>query len=220
MDAPVWPLSLHVSVTGEGYPTPTRLRAPRRPSASTASQEEEHGDETRHIPTGAALEALEPAQEAAITLYLAGHSDTDVAAAVGVTRQTCNEWRRQHVVFMAELERRRADLWRSSAERLRSGITKAIANLLGAVEAGDLKASIALLKAVDLYGDGAMHPIRELDPETLIRQQAEAQVDREGVPRNALLAMTEHLDTAAWRQRLGEVEAELRRTYVEAEPLN
>jgi hypothetical protein len=161
---------------------------------------------------------LSPAQEAAITLYLAGHSDTDVAAAVGGTRQTCNEWRRQHVVFMAELERRRADLWRSSAERLRSGITKAIANLLGAVEAGDLKASIALLKAVDLYGDGALHPIRELDPETLIRQQAEAQVEREGVPRNTLLAMTEYLDTAAWRQRLGEVEAELRRTYVEAEP--
>jgi hypothetical protein len=141
-----------------------------------------------------------------------------VAAAVGVTRQTCNEWRNQHVVFMAELERRRADLWRSSAERLRSGVTKAIENLLGAVEAGDLKASLALLKAADLCGHGTVHPIGERDPETLIRQQAEAQVAREGMPRNTLLAMAEHRDTAAWRQQLGELEAELRRTYAEAEP--
>jgi hypothetical protein len=169
-------------------------------------------DTSRQVPR---WKPLSPAQEAAITLYLAGRSDAEVAAAVGVTRQTCNEWRHQHVVFRAELEKRRADLWRSSAERLRSGITQAIENLLGAVEAGDLKASLALLKAVDLYGDSAINPIQALDPETLIRQQAEAQVDREGVPRNTLLAMAEHLDNAAWRQRLAEVEAELRRLYVE-----
>jgi hypothetical protein len=172
-------------------------------------------DNSRQVPR---WKPLSPAQEAAITLYLAGRSDAEVAAAVGVTRQTCNEWRHHHVVFMAELEKRRADLWRSSTERLRSGITKAIENLLGAVEAGDLKASIALLKTVDLYGHGAMNRINEFDPEKLIRRQAEAQVEREGVPRNTLLAMTEHFDSAAWRQRLEEVEAELRRTYVEAEP--
>jgi hypothetical protein len=172
-------------------------------------------DNSRQVPR---WKPLSPAQEAAITLYLAGRSDAEVAAAVGVTRQTCNEWRHHHVVFMAELEKRRADLWRSSTERLRFGITKAIENLLGAVEAGDLKASIALLKAVNLYGHGAMNHINEIDPERLIRRQAEARVEREGVPRNTLLAMTEHLDSAAWRQRLDEVEAELRRTYVEDKP--
>jgi hypothetical protein len=52
-------------------------------------------------------------------------------------------------------------------------------------------------------------------PEWLIRQHAESQVDREGVPRNTLLAMREHLDTAAWRHRLEEVEAELRRAYLD-----
>jgi hypothetical protein len=161
---------------------------------------------------------LSPAQEAAITLYLAGHSDADVAEAVGVTRQTCNAWRHQHVVFMVELEKRRADLWRSSAERLRSGLTKAVDNLLGAVDSGDLKASIALLKAVDLYGHAAMNHITALDPETLLRRQAEAQVDKEGVARNSLTAMVENMNNAAWRHRLEEVEAELRSTYVEADP--
>jgi hypothetical protein len=161
---------------------------------------------------------LSPAQEAAITLYLAGHSDTEVAEAVGVTRQTCNAWRHQHVLFMVELEKRRADLWRASAERLRSGLTKAIDNLLGAVDSGDLKASLALLKAVDLYGESVMHHSKALDPETLIRQQAEAHVDKEGVARNSLTAMVEHMNNEAWRRRLAEVEAELRRTYVDAEP--
>ena len=88
-------------------------------------------------------------------------------------------------------------------------------NLAAAVEEGDLKASIEVLKAVGMYGDGIMNAIHEQDPEKLIRQQAEAQVDREAVPRNALRAMAENLDTAAWRHRLEEVEAEIRRTYLD-----
>jgi hypothetical protein len=172
-------------------------------------------DRSRQVPR---WKPLSPAQEAAITLYLAGHSDAEVAAAVGVTRQTCNAWRHQHVVFMVELEKRRADLWRASAERLRSGITKAIDNLPGAVDSGDLKASIALLKAVDLYGNGATNPTQALDPETLIRRQAEAQADKEGVARDNLAAMVENMNNAAWRHRVAEVEAELRRTYLEDEP--
>jgi transposase-like protein len=66
-------------------------------------------DETRQAPR---FKPLSPAQEMALTLYLAGLSDTDVAQAVGVTRQTCWQWRRQHPVFMVELERRRAEVWR------------------------------------------------------------------------------------------------------------
>ena len=89
-------------------------------------------------------------------------------------------------------------------------------NLAAAVEEGDLKTSIELLKAVGTYGDGTMNAIHEQDPEKLIRQQAEAQVDREGVPRNTLLAMVENLDTAAYRTRLAEVEAEFRRAYLDA----
>jgi hypothetical protein len=160
---------------------------------------------------------LSPAQETALTLYLAGQSDTDVAQAVGVTRQTCWEWRRQHPVFMAELERRRAEVWRQPQERLRSHLSKAVENLGQAVESGDLKVSIELLKAVGMYGDGTMNAIGEQDPDKMIRQQAEALVDREGVPRNALLAMTENLDTAAYRTRLAEIQAELRSIYVEDE---
>jgi hypothetical protein len=66
-----------------------------------------------------------------------------------------------------------------------------------------------------MYGNGTMNVIGERDPEKLIRRQAEAQVDREGVPSNALLAMVENLDTAAYRARLAEVEAEIRRHHLD-----
>ena len=115
---------------------------------------------------------------------------------------------------------RRAEVWRQPQERLPSLLSKAAENLAAAVDEGDLRASIDVLKAVGLYGDGRMNAIFEQDPEQLIRQQAESQVDREGVPRNALLAaMAENLDNAAWRHRLAEVEAEIRRAYLDELPL-
>jgi hypothetical protein len=48
-----------------------------------------------------------------------------------------------------------------------------------------------------------------------VRQQAVAQLEREGTPKNALAAMVENLDTAAYRTRLAEVEAEIRRAYLD-----
>ena len=115
---------------------------------------------------------------------------------------------------MAELGRRRAEVWRQPQERLRSLLSRAVENLAAAVEEGSLRASVEVLKAVRMYGDGTMNTIFGQDPEKLIRHQAAAQVDREGVPRNALLAMAETLDNAAWRHRLEEVEAEMRRAYL------
>ena len=152
-------------------------------------------------------------QQNAIDLLILGKSDKEVADAVGVNRTTIWEWRTAHPIFMATLERRRAEVWRQPQERLRSLLSKAVENLGQAVESGDLKSSVEVLKAVGMYGDGTMNAIGEQDPEKLIRQQAEAQVDREGVQRNTLLAMAEHLDTAAYRTRLAEVETEIRRQY-------
>jgi hypothetical protein len=154
-------------------------------------------------------------QQNAIDLLILGKSDKEVAEAVGVNRTTIWEWRTTHPLFMATLERRRAEVWRQPQERLRSLLSKAVENLGQAVASGDLKTSIEVLKAVGMYGDGTMNAIREQDPEKLIRQQAEVQVDREGVPKNALLAMAENLDTAAYRTRRAEVTAEIQRQYLD-----
>jgi transposase-like protein len=159
---------------------------------------------------------LSPAQETALTLYLAGQSDRDVAQAVGVTRQTCWEWRRQHPVFMAELERRRAEVWRQPQERLRSLLSKAVDNLGQAVESGDLKASIELLKAVGLYGNGTMNAIGEQDPLKVIEAQAAVLIKAEGISEDPthdmLIQMTQN---PAYRRRLDEVKAALATEYLD-----
>lgn len=162
------------------------------------------------------LKPLSIQQQNAIDLLILGRSDQEVAEVVGVNRTTMWEWRTAHPIFMATLERQRVEVWRQPQERLRSLLNKAVENLAAAVEAGDLKISLDVLKAVGLYGDGSMRVIGEQDPEKLIRQQAEAQVDREGVPKNTFAAMAEHLETAPYRTRLAEVEAELRRGYLDA----
>ena len=46
---------------------------------------------------------------------------------------------------------------------------KAVANLAAAVEGGDLKASIEILKAVGMYGDGTMNAIHEQDPDVRLK---------------------------------------------------
>jgi hypothetical protein len=163
-----------------------------------------------------AFKPLSIEMENAIDCLILGKSDRETAEVVGVNRMTIWAWRHEHPVFMATLERRRAEVWRQPQERLRSLLSKAVENLAVAVEEGDLKASIEVLKAVGMYGDGMMNAIHEQNPEVIIRHQATAQVDREGVPRNALLAMAENLDTAAYRTRLAEVEAEIRSTYLDA----
>jgi hypothetical protein len=162
-----------------------------------------------------AFKPLTIEQENAIDQLILGQNDREVAEIEGVNRMTVWQWRHEHAVFMAELERRRAGVWRAPQEKLRSLMGKAVSNLAAGVEGGDLKASIELLKAVGMYGDGTMNTIFEQDPEKLIRQQAEAQLDREGTPKNALTAMLENLDTAAYRTRLAEVEAEIRRAYLD-----
>jgi hypothetical protein len=162
-----------------------------------------------------AFKPLSVEQENAIDVLLTGKTDRETAEAVGVSRWTVQQWRTQHPLFMVALEQKRAEVWRGVQEKLRSLMRKAVENLAAAVEEGDLKASLDLLKAVGMYGNGTMNAIGEQDPEKLIRQQAAAQVDREGVPRNALLAMAENLDTAAYRTRLAEVEAEIRRAYLD-----
>ena len=62
---------------------------------------------------------------------------------------------------------------------------KAVANLAAAVEGGDLKASIEILKAIGMYGDGTMNAIHEQDPDVIVRQQAEAELKRKGISENA-----------------------------------
>jgi hypothetical protein len=123
-------------------------------------------------------------------------------------------WRHEHPVFIAELNRRQT-LWTEAHERLRALVGKAVDVLEQAVGDGDVKAAIELLKAVKLYGEvGATNGPTDLD--VLVRQYATAQLNREGVPRNDLDRLLTDLNSANYRARLAEVEAEIRTPYLDA----
>ena len=158
---------------------------------------------------------LSSAQLAGLELILVGKTDQETADTVGVSRETVWSWRREHPVFMSTLERRRAEVWGSASERLRSLMQKAIDNIAGLVETSNFDASIALLKITGMYG-GVVNVLSETEPEKIIRKQAEAQVQREGIPEDG----TDHLlielsKNPAYRRRLEEIEAELYREYGE-----
>jgi hypothetical protein len=155
-------------------------------------------------------------QRSAIDLLIVGRSDGEVAEALGRHRSTVWGWRTQHLVFQSELEQARGDLWRHAAERLRGLMAKALDNIAAAIDDGNLKASLELLRAVGIYGDAEINRIRDWRLESLIRQEAERRVKAEGIPldatHEALIRLTEN---TRYHERLQEIASELRREYGE-----
>jgi len=109
-------------------------------------------------------------QNNAITLILQGSADIEVARAIGVSRQTVNDWRNNNTVFIAELNRRREEIWNSQLEQFRNLAAKALAVLEEDLQADNDRrlrqsAAIHVLKSVGLYGldltpSGATSPER------------------------------------------------------------
>jgi hypothetical protein len=163
-----------------------------------------------------AFKPLSIEMESAIDCLILGKSDRETAEAVGVNRMTIWGWRHEHPLFMATLERRRAEVWRQPQERLRSLLSKAVENLAAAVEEGDLKASIEVLKAAGMYGDGSMNAIHGQDPERLIHEEAERRVRAEGFSEDPTHDMLIGMITnPAYQRRLAEVMEELHQAYGE-----
>lgn len=162
---------------------------------------------------------LSPAQETALTLYMAGQSDQQVADTLGVCRQTCWEWRNQHLVFMHELAKRRGDLWRSVTETLRAGLSKAVENLMAAVNNGDLKASLELLKCCDIYANGHMNSIYDTDPDRKLDELIAKRLEAEQIPQTErdALGMMLNQQTTAYTTREAQIRAELESEYCETE---
>jgi hypothetical protein len=86
-----------------------------------------------------------------VDCLILGKRDQDTADAVGVTLRTVTGWRNHHPYFIAELNRCRRALWEGAHRRLRALAGRAIDNLAQAVEVGDMKATLEVLKASGLY---------------------------------------------------------------------
>lgn len=100
---------------------------------------------------------LTPQQEAAVDLLATGQTVTDTAAAVGVSRQTVSGWLNQDFAFQATLNLRQHELWAGLSARLRTMLPKALATLEAALDGGDMRAALAVLKlaAVPVAPSGA-----------------------------------------------------------------
>ena len=126
---------------------------------SNNSSQEDHGDK------------LSVEQLNAIDVLVLGKTDQETAKAVGVARETVNRWRNENPYFAAELNKQR----NSCGEQTETGYvlltTKAVDAIETALDGGDSKAAIEVLKAVGIYG--AMEaPSGPVDADLVIMESA------------------------------------------------
>lgn len=89
----------------------------------------------------------------AIDLLVTGISDREVAEKVGVSRQTVNGWRLNNLVFQAQLNRQREEIWGISKDRMRALVPKALDRIEKTLEdAGDQNGSKVALEVVRAAG--------------------------------------------------------------------
>ncbi len=128
------------------------------------------GDKTRQ------KETLSIEQLNAIDLLVMGKCDREVAEAVGVSRQTVTSWRLYNPHFQAELNRRRKEIWGAAVDRFRSLLLKSLDTVERALDEGDAKTAVELLKmaGMDMTKDGSTlgsYLVGETEAEAIIEQR-------------------------------------------------
>jgi HEAT repeat protein len=136
---------------------------------------------------------LTPTQEVAVALVLAGKTDGEAAEAAGVTRQTVWEWRHNHPTFIAEVNRRRKEVWGAAAERLRGLLGRAVEVLEEGLDAQDprvrQRAASLVLQVLGLMEKRHWEPVGPTTPE-----EVEQEVERAAARRAAWDAWNAELD--------------------------
>ena len=123
---------------------------------------------------------------------LQGKSDRAVAEAVGVSRQTVWEWKNHDVLYIAELNRQRFELWREAHQRLKSLANRALDVVEQQLDSGDPKAGLAaakyILQGTKLLGDTDLPKSGPTTPEAVImaklRSEARMELEAEGKGRD------------------------------------
>jgi hypothetical protein len=154
-------------------------------------------------------------QQNCIDRLLLGDTDEEAGKAVGSARQTVWGWRNTHPVFKAELQQRRASLYGAACERLRSLVSKAVANIAGAIEEGNVPMSVELLKIIGLHGNGTMNAVHGLDPESNFTKIVERRLADEKIPGHLDDLLIKLDDNPRKAQREAEIRAELAAEYLE-----
>jgi hypothetical protein len=148
----------------------------------------------------------------AIDVLVLGKTDQETADVVGVARETVTRWRNDNLHFAAALNRQQKSIWTGSHDRLRSLVGKAVDALEVAMDAGDSKAAVEVIKAVGLYGQ-VQPPSGPVDVEVVMLEKAKEwatlEIIKKGPSVDPLLDILNHDTEMArlTRQRMDELEA-------------
>jgi hypothetical protein len=112
-------------------------------------------------------------QQSAVDLLASGKTDTEAAELLGLHRTTVSKWRAYDPVFQAALNRRRAEVWASGVDRLRSLVPKALDALADELDRSGspnrLKAAGEILRLAQLPAV-AILATEPTEPEDIVRQ--------------------------------------------------
>ena len=98
------------------------------------------------------LSPLSPAQVKVLAEMLTGKTITDAATAAGVERITVHRWLRENFAFQAAWNRDRQELRRETYARLERLAAKAADCLEKAIDGGDVKAALEIIKGTGILG--------------------------------------------------------------------
>jgi hypothetical protein len=126
---------------------------------------------------------LTPEQETAIELLLQGQTDQAVADAIDRDRTTLWNWKTRTPYFMATLEARRQEQFGQASQQLRNLLGKALSNIAGAIESGDVKASFEVIRATGLHNFSP--PTGETNVERIAERLCLEILAREHIPESS-----------------------------------
>jgi AcrR family transcriptional regulator len=121
--------------------------------------------------------ALKPKQRTVLELLLTGMSISEAARSCGVDRGTVHRWLRDDGAFQAALNRGQRTLRRASEARLEVLAAEALDAVRRAVQDGDARTAIGLLRGLGMLS-GQLREIGSEDPAT-VRQLRMAHQRRE-----------------------------------------
>ena len=133
---------------------------------------------------------LSEQQQTAVALIIGGKNYQETADILGVNRSTVSQWANHDPAFMAEVNRRRQDLWREVTDGIRALAPKALAVLREELEkegSTRLQAAVHVLRATGLYG--AIPPPGPTDPRAIALERQLKEDDAAHAAEDAELTM-------------------------------
>lgn len=105
-----------------------------------------------------------------------------------MSRESVHRWQREHYGFRAALNRVRADTLEAVLGSLIAAASAASRNVAQAIEDGDIKVSLQVLKGLGLL-DGAIPELESDDPDLLAREaEVEAREQRQQLAQRYLFS--------------------------------